>query len=414
MRILRFTANYRPLGGGEYYFLTTTRLLERDGHRVAVVKPRGAANVSITGRPEYDITPSQGFRTGRRASREIDEIARREHPDVALIHTVHGFVSSGAIARLGQAIPVVHHVHDARFFCPVVLSKRLPDGSACVARPFGTGCLASGCFAGERSRNREFSTWLNQAKEWFYRYLFLRAARRADAVLVGSEYMQSELAANGVPPRKIRNVRHLLMDSPSEGRGNGGRTEDEVPPLLLAVGRFDLVKGLEEAVRMLCTLPPELPWRAKLVGDGPMRDGIIDEVGRSDLAGRFEFAASLGREEMMEEYGKATICIMPSMIPEAFGVVGIEALACGTPVIAFDSGGVREWMRDGEYGFMVPTGDFGAMREKIILLLEDRGLRRRLGGRGRAAVTVEYAQEEHIRTLVEALEAAIRDRKRGR
>ncbi|MCQ6458653.1 glycosyltransferase family 4 protein, partial [Vibrio parahaemolyticus] len=75
--------------------------------------------------------------------------------------------------------------------------------------------------------------------------------------------------------------------------------------------------------------------------------------------------------EVASYYGRAQFVVMPSRMPEPFGLVGLEAMAAGVPVIASDVGGVREWLEDGRNGIAVPFGDAAAMAAAMDRLATD-------------------------------------------
>jgi D-inositol-3-phosphate glycosyltransferase len=77
-------------------------------------------------------------------------------------------------------------------------------------------------------------------------------------------------------------------------------------------------------------------------------------------------------------YSAAEVCVVPSLY-ESFGLVALEAMACGTPVIASRVGGLQQTVEDGETGFLVPAGDAEALAGRLQTLLTDRDLRRYLG-----------------------------------
>jgi D-inositol-3-phosphate glycosyltransferase len=104
---------------------------------------------------------------------------------------------------------------------------------------------------------------------------------------------------------------------------------------------------------------------------------IRRELGLDDLV---MFVGSRAQEVLPYYYAAAEACVMPSLY-ESFGMVALEAMACGTPVIASRVGGLTFTVRDGETGFLVPEKDPKALAEKLELVLTDECLRRRLGRR---------------------------------
>jgi len=165
--------------------------------------------------------------------------------------------------------------------------------------------------------------------------------------------------------------------------------------LVLFVGRLDPVKGLEVLLQAMCDLTRRVhPHRARdlslaVIGgdleshvEGMTRfpdclSEITHELGLDDLV---VFFGSRSQRELPYYYSAAEICVMPSLY-ESFGMVALEAMACGTPVIASRVGGLTYTVRDGETGFLVPERDPEALADKMELLLDNDCLRSRLGHR---------------------------------
>jgi glycosyltransferase involved in cell wall biosynthesis len=88
-------------------------------------------------------------------------------------------------------------------------------------------------------------------------------------------------------------------------------------------------------------------------------------------------------------------------------MVGIEAMAYGKPVIAFDVGGISEWLEDGETGFLIQSRDEATLAEKMNLLLQDRPLAMGLGSKGREAVENRFIPEIHVERLLAIIQNEI-------
>jgi glycosyltransferase involved in cell wall biosynthesis len=113
------------------------------------------------------------------------------------------------------------------------------------------------------------------------------------------------------------------------------------------------------------------------------------------------FVGHKSREELFSLYTEATLVCVPSIWPEPFGKVGIEAMSVGRPVIASDVGGIGEWLDDGETGFLVPPQNEEILAEKIHTLLEDT--ERTLLMSKRAVKRAQDFSVEHYVTQVVAL-----------
>ena len=153
-------------------------------------------------------------------------------------------------------------------------------------------------------------------------------------------------------------------------------------PLLLYVGRLQPIKGLETLLEAMTALDGAA--QLLIVGgdqDEPENghaDYLRERVSVLGLRERVSFLGAQPQERLRLFYAAADATVMPSYY-ESFGMVALEAMACGSPVIASRVGGLTTTVRDGVTGFLVPEGDAGALAERVALLLEDRGRRALLG-----------------------------------
>ena len=162
--------------------------------------------------------------------------------------------------------------------------------------------------------------------------------------------------------------------------------------LLLFVGRLDPVKGLNVLFEALCQLLRQLMPNgscpiclAVIGGDAESAEALrgeadcLDEVkARYGLKEMVAFLGSRSQDTLPYYYSAADIVVMPSLY-ESFGLVALEAMACGTPVVASRVGGLPYVVRDGEAGLLVPENDPASLAEGLRRLLTDEPLRARLG-----------------------------------
>jgi len=102
------------------------------------------------------------------------------------------------------------------------------------------------------------------------------------------------------------------------------------------------------------------------------------------------FWGYLPQTAVQEFYREGALAVMSSVWPEPFGAVGLEAMRHGLPVVAFDAGAIKEWLRDGENGFLIPWMDRDGFAARVDLLLRDPTLARRMGACGRELVAQQY------------------------
>lgn len=188
---------------------------------------------------------------------------------------------------------------------------------------------------------------------------------------------------------------HLI--SKTEARAKLGLDLQE--KIVLYVGRFDPRKGIETFVRSCEKLKANYFQRFKLVmvggssherSDGEERariEKIVQEVGLSEQT---LFAGQIGHDRLPLYYAAADVCVIPSHY-EPFGLVAIESMACGTPVVASDVGGLRFTVLPEETGLLVPPKDTDAFAKAIQRILSDELGARKLRRQASANVSQRFS-----------------------
>jgi D-inositol-3-phosphate glycosyltransferase len=261
------------------------------------------------------------------------------------------------------------------------------------------------------------------------------AMNEADRVIALSGVDKRQMASHyGACPRKIDVVPGGV--DPSRFRPGSravARSELGLPPdaaVLLFVGRIQRLKGVEVLLRAAAELnvPDRLarPLRVLIVGGqtdgGHQRSPEQREIarlralaGRLGLDGLVSFVGAVEQARLPVYYRAADATVMPSSY-ESFGLVAVESMACGTPVVASQVGGLRSLVEDGETGFLIPWRHPGLFADRLELLVRQPALAARLGRAGRAKMralswgsTAERLLElygELLATTGPALEAA--------
>jgi glycosyltransferase involved in cell wall biosynthesis len=103
---------------------------------------------------------------------------------------------------------------------------------------------------------------------------------------------------------------------------------------------------------------------------------------------------------------QTSVFVFPSLWPETLGIVGLEALSRGVPVVASDVGGVREWCREDETGHLVPPKDGAAIADRVGQLLSSKDRLRAFGERGIALIRERFRPEQHVDRLLEIYQRA--------
>ncbi len=223
-------------------------------------------------------------------------------------------------------------------------------------------------------------------------------------------YQANDAKISVIPPGV--DTSHFYPIPMEEARENIGIQTNGDDRLLLFVGRIEPLKGLDTLIRAIALMREQgvqcrVPHYLAVVGGDPSASGenLDDEMSRvqalSRKFGLDELVLFLGKraqDSLPYYYSAADVLIMPSHY-ESFGMVALEAMACGTPVVASQVGGLAFLVQDGVTGYVIPDGDPQVLSQRLTRLLTEEGLREQLGQQA-AAYARQYAWEKIVAQLI--------------
>jgi len=232
----------------------------------------------------------------------------------------------------------------------------------------------------------------------------------ADLYISLTNQMKKDLTLLGIPENKIRLLPngidvHFFHPGPQK--------EDD---LILFVGRITFGKGLHVLLESLAYL--KRPIRLVIIGPADWNSKYFNYVLRliekenKRKMHLVEYLGERNQENLVEWYQRASIFVLPPVGYEAMGVVYLEALACGTPVIATDVGGISEVVNDGENGYIVKPNDAIELANAIESLLDNGAIRKKLGQQGRKWVTENFSIEKSVHSLSRIYEDCLNSKTR--
>jgi glycosyltransferase involved in cell wall biosynthesis len=367
-------------GGAERYMHDTAPLLRERGVRSTLLYDVGLPSSTAM------LGAFDGAFPALDLLRQLNEL----QPDVVYAHQISRPAVLETLAR--SPAPVFRFLHDHRLFC-LREHKYTTIGHRTCERTVGLGCYPCLGFVSRGAG----ALGIRLVSVGMLR----REQRRHDAFhgfVVASSYMADHVAAHGFDRARIHVV-PLYAEVPDE----------ESPPtrerdLLLFVGGLVRGKGLDVLLDAL-PLSRQAP-RLTVVGDGRQAESLRRQAAALVPPSRVTF---LGRQPpgvLAEWFRRAACVVVPSRSPETFGLAGLEAMSHGTPVIATDVGGIREWLVPGETGLAVPPNDPRRLAAAIDQLLADPYLGDLMGRRGRTRHRATFLPEHHVDRLLELFRAA--------
>jgi glycosyltransferase involved in cell wall biosynthesis len=229
---------------------------------------------------------------------------------------------------------------------------------------------------------------------------------RADRVLTVSDHARRRIAElYGRPLADIHIVPPALdVERWTEAIGKARLPAADQPPTVLCVCRLYPRKDVASLVQAAAVVCKDVPSaRFQIIGDGPERARLARLVSKLRLGHAVALRGQVTFEELVAGYAACDIFCLPSR-QEGFGIVFLEAMAAGKPVVACRGTGAEELIRSGEAGLLVPQHDPDALAAALLGLLRDPEQRRRLGAAGPPTAR-RYAPEPIARRLLQAVGA---------
>lgn len=400
MRIAFANWSARVAGGVESYIGTAATALAREGHQVALLHEQDVP-VERPRIPLPEGAPRWSVSDGPAAERAL----AAWRPDVVYVHSVHDPALERRILGAGPGVFFIHQYHGTCISGTKTFTA--PLTTPCHRR-FGWPCVA--LFYPRRCGGLSPITMQQDFRRQAYR---LETLHRYRLLLTHSEHMREEYLRNGIPDRQVRKiiypVRPLASVSPPAPAAPAAAP---APIRLLYVARLEPLKGGSVLLDALPLVRARLRRAITLtvVGEGGSRDELERQsltLQRADSALSVRFTGWLAPAELDSWYQDADLVVMPSLWPEPFGMVGLEAGRFGVPTAAFAVGGIPEWLTDGENGFLAPANPPAApaLADAIVRCLADPAIHARLRDGARRA-SDRFSLPAHLAALLQAFEHA--------
>ena len=176
-------------------------------------------------------------------------------------------------------------------------------------------------------------------------------------------------------------------------------------PTVFTLRAHEPQKGIEYLIRAVPPVLREVPNANFVIGgEGSLRgyhESLAEEIG---VSANVVFAGGISHDQLPYFYSACDVFVIPSVV-EAFGLVTIEAMACGKPVVGTNVGGIPDTIAEGMNGFLVKPRDPESLAERITLLLESPRLRERMGKAGREIAERKFSMAERIDKILRLYES---------
>lgn len=382
MRILVAHNRYQERGGEDNAFFGEVELLRGHGHEVIEFV---VDNRDIPDRRSLADSASVAMRTiwSQEAAASVRREIRRHRPDIAHFHNLFPLMSPSVYdACQDEDVPVIQTLHNYRLICANALFFR--NGHPCedcLNRTPPLPAVVHRCYRDSRSESAVVVAMLTvhrARRTW---------KRKVNRYIALSQFSRSKFVEAGLPPE-------LLCVKPN--------FVDPLPPVksefgdyFLFVGRLVGYKGVETMLAAWSDQARGLPLH--IIGDGPLASSVEEAAANRD---DITFLGRVSHDRVLEEMRGARALIFPSTLYENFPLSVVEALACGTPVIASRLGAMQEIVKERESGLLFSPADPRELGAKTRWAWGHGDAMVAMGSAGRRDAQRLYGADENYRQLM--------------
>ena len=307
--------------------------------------------------------------------------------DIIHIHNVHSYTFIYYIIKASKSLKkkIVWTPHDYWFVCPNQSLLR-KDNTVCTEFNCKRDCLSKLPILRRISFKRRHIT---------------KVLKIVDRALPPSNYMREVLLKFGFDREKVEMIYNGIEVT-------GKETMTTEKNKVLFVGYVDKRNGTYYLIESISPVKKVIPTiKLVIVGTGPEITGLKHFAKKLDIEENVTFTGRISDSKLEQEYGESNVVVLPSIWPENCSIVILEALAHGKPLITTYIGGNPELVENGISGFVVEPRNLEQIAEKIIQILSDKNLVKRLGENARISVEEKFTIEGQVEKTISVYERLV-------
>ncbi|MFH8080753.1 MAG: glycosyltransferase [Candidatus Aenigmatarchaeota archaeon] len=362
MKIFLCNQHFYQVGGSETMFFKLIDFLKNEGYDIVTLGVSAEKNVKIDGIKSYFTKSYLQQRKIRmplnrifnlHAYKVTKKLIREENPNIAHFYNTSLLSPSPILACLESKIPTIKTFNDYEHLCPD--SSKTRWSKFCEKEMSILNCMS----CDRKNINPSLPVILYYTT--IIKNVELKIFKKIHCISI-CKIIQKALLQSGIKSELIyQSITLPKYVPPIKFTGN-----------ILYAGRLSKEKGVDQLIKALDIVRKKFS-KIKLIiaGDGKERKNLENLVKILSLEKNVEFLGWVDRESLKKIYENVDFAVLPSVWQEPFGLTGLEAMSYGRPVIAFDVGGISEYVENKKNGFLVKVYDVKSLAEKITILLEN-------------------------------------------
>ena len=367
------------IGGIEKYIYESVLLLKRKGFVIWGIFEEEIPQNSNEFKEHFDKII---FTNEHTTNDLVEEIKKNNFTDVF----IHKLTKIDLFKVLQKKFRTTLFVHDHDYYCMKGHKYYTFSRKNCT-KAFNL-CACACCdlpiYRNENGKMRY------RSKNYLLKYKLFKISRKCDKFVVLSEHMKNNLIMNKYPSEKIKKIYPVIkLKEDKKVIGN--------PLEFLYIGQLIRGKGVDLLLKAISHL--KCDFKLNIVGKGndeTFINTLVSEYALQDKVNMVGFTLDTGKW-----YKSASFIVVPSRWQEPFGLIGGEAYSYFKPVIAFDAGGIKEWLEDGVNGFLIGENDVEKFAEKIKYFLDNPKEVKAMGEAGNKLIKNSYNEDVYYEKMLE-------------
>ena len=396
MKLLYVHERFGSLAGAEANAHITATELGRRGHSIGILHGPSTGK----GEPAWQSTFPFRAPLGTDDNAAVVRQAIADfQPDAIYVHKMADLAVIEALVSSGK--PLLRMVHDHDIYCMRSYKYNYFTRKICTraASPYCIfPCLAS---VVKNSGGGFPLKWVSYSEK--KREIALN--QHFDRMVVVTTYMRDELLNNGFDPQRIE----IHAPVPRMGDPNLRSTFSD-RNLIIYAGQIIRGKGVDVLLEALAKVKTK--FECVILGDGNHKAFCEELTKKLGLADRVTFKGFIPQEELKGYYRECSVVALSSLWPEPIATIGLEVMRYALPIVAFDAGGIKDWLLDGQNGYLVRWMDRDAYAARIDELLNNKPLAKQLGEAGLKLVSERYDFDGYIGDLETMFQTVIAEKRK--
>jgi glycosyltransferase involved in cell wall biosynthesis len=342
-----------------------------------------------TGKDPYSFRENvkRAFLFPLTTKKELIKLDKEENFNVIHCMNINSIIGTSKVKEKIKK-PIIAHINSLSLFCPTgtLLKGKKICNEKCSLMKFLECFLRYGKIS--KVKKKRYLRY----NPIFILYVYFRfkqrknSLKKMDFFIAISNFMKNLLRNEGISKERI-----AVVPNPVELKEffNLQSKKHKIPKILF-LGAYETFKGPQILLEALKDLKDE-KFKCDFYGSGSLKERLERMVKNFKVEDKVKINNPVEYSEIPGLYEQHDLIVFPSLWPEPFGRIAIEAMAAGKPIIASKIGGIVDIIENGKNGFLTKPGDYKELRKNLEKLIKNKKLRKKIGKEGRKSVREKYA-----------------------